>query len=125
MMGPHYVVVCRGPHCRERGALPLRRRLVELLRGESATRLVGYQCFGQCESGPNVVFFPEGEWYGGLVGTQDAQRVADHAILGRPLDSGQLNLPEPERSEHLRNIAELVSTLERDRHRPRRWWWPF
>jgi (2Fe-2S) ferredoxin len=125
MTGPHYVVVCRGPNCRERGALPLRKRLVELLRGESSARLVGYQCFGQCESGPNVAFFPEGEWYGGLAGAQDAQRVADYAILGRPLDSGPLTLPEPERSEHLRNIAELVSTLERDRHRPRRWWWPF
>src|SRR5262249_61588131 len=125
MNGSHYVVVCRGPHCRERGALPLRKRLVELLRDESSARLVGYQCFGQCELGPNVAFFPEGEWYGGLASPQDAQRVAEHAILGRPLDSRPLKLPEPDRSEHLRNIAELVSTLERDRHRPRRWWWPF
>jgi hypothetical protein len=36
-----------------------------------------------------------------------------------------LELPATERAEHLRNIAELVTTLERDRARPRRWWWPF
>jgi (2Fe-2S) ferredoxin len=120
-----YVVVCRGPHCRERGALPLRKRLVELLRGEPSTRLVGYQCFGQCDFGPNVAFFPEGEWFGGLIAGTAAERVVEHATLGQPLDAIPLTLPEPERSEHLRNIGELVSTLERDRLRGRRWWWPF
>jgi (2Fe-2S) ferredoxin len=104
----------------------LRRRLVELIRREPSTRLVGYQCFGQCELGPNVAFYPEGVWYGGLVAAQDAERVVDHAAHGRPLESRPLLLPEPERTEHLRNIAELVSTLERDRRpHPRRWWWPF
>jgi hypothetical protein len=36
-----------------------------------------------------------------------------------------LTLPEDERRQHLANIAELVDTLERDRSRRRRWWWPF
>ena len=26
-------------------------------------RLVGYACFGQCDFGPNVAFYPEGAWY--------------------------------------------------------------
>lgn len=121
-----YVVVCRGPHCRERGALPLRRRLVELLKQEPGAQLLGYSCFGQCDFGPNVAFYPEGAWYGGLVGRDDAERVAHHAATGAPLDSPRLELPETERAEHLRNIAELVTTLERDRARTRRWWWwPF
>jgi (2Fe-2S) ferredoxin len=117
-----YVVVCRGPHCRERGALPLRHRLVQLLRGDQATQLVGYACFGQCEEGPNVAFYPEAAFYGGV---HDAERVIRHALGVEALSQRPLEMPEDERREHLRNITELVSILERDRARPRRWWWPF
>jgi (2Fe-2S) ferredoxin len=120
-----YVVVCRGPHCRERGSLPLRKRLAELLRREPSARLVGYACFGQCDLGPNVAFYPEGTWYGGLNTADAAERVARHATGLEPLDTTPLSLPAPERTEHLTNIAELVRTLERDRLRPPRWWWPF
>jgi (2Fe-2S) ferredoxin len=120
-----YVVVCRGPHCRERGGLPLRRRLVELLRGQPEAHLLGYSCFGQCEEGPNVAFYPEADWYGGLTHADDAERVVRHALGIDRLSRAPLALPEDERREHLRNITELVSTWERDRARPRRWWWPF
>ncbi len=120
-----YVVVCRGPHCRERGALPLRQRLVALLRHEPNTRLLGYSCFGQCEEGPNVGFYPEAAWYGGLSQPGDAERVVRHATGVEPMSQVQLVLPEHERREHLNNIIELVSTSERDRARRRRWWWPF
>jgi len=117
-----YVVVCRGPHCRERGALPLRRRLVELVRHQPETDLLGYSCFGQCEEGPNVAFYPEAAFYGAL---HDAESVVRHATGVERLNQPPLALPEDERREHLRNITELVSILGRDRARPRRWWWPF
>ena len=120
-----YVVVCRGPHCRERGALPLRRRLVELVRGDSEVQLLGYSCFGQCEDGPNVAFYPEAAFYGGLQTATDAERVVRHATGLERLRQLPLSLPADERREHLRNITELVSMSERDRARPRRWWWPF
>src|ERR1043166_371087 len=114
-----YVVVCRGPNCRERGALPLRKRLASLLRADPETRLVGYSCFGQCDFGPNVAFFPEGSFYGALTDAADAERVVRHASLAEPLRTPPLELPATEREEHLRNIGELVTTLERDRARPR------
>lgn len=122
-----YVVVCRGPNCRERGGLRLRQRLVQLLKGQRSARLVGYNCFGQCDFGPNVAFYPEGAWYGGLSRDDDATRIVEHATNGQPMDSRDLTLPEAERAEHLRNIAELVSLIERDRGRGhgQAWWWPF
>ena len=122
-----YVVVCRGPNCRERGALPLRKRLVDLLRHEPSASLLGYACFGQCDYGPNVAFFPEGEWYGGLADQAAAERVVQHAVGAQPLAQAPLQLPEPERSEHLANIADLIATQTRDRarRRDRPWWWPF
>jgi NADH-quinone oxidoreductase subunit F/NADP-reducing hydrogenase subunit HndC len=119
------VVVCRGPNCRARGALPLRKRLVRLLKQHPGAQLVGYSCFGQCDLGPNVAFYPEGEWYGHLAGPEDAERIVRHALVGAPVGDSPLQLPEAERDEHLRNIADLVKTLERDRARRGRWWWPF
>lgn len=119
-----YVVVCRGPNCRARGAMPLRGRLAKLLKDDPDLHLLGYSCFGQCDYGPNVAFYPPGEWYGGLAAPEDAERVVRHARGGDPLGS-QLCLPPDECEMHRRNLAELVRTHERDRARPRRWWWPF
>jgi (2Fe-2S) ferredoxin len=126
-----YVVVCRGPNCRARGALPLRRRLVKLLEHEASVELIGYSCFGQCDCGPNVCFYPPGVWYGGLSRPDDADRVVRHALQIEPLHERPLDLAPEEQPHHLRNIEELVTTLERDRarrqrrRRQRRWWWPF
>lgn len=120
-----YIVVCRGPNCRERGGLGLRKHLAQLLQGESRAALVGYNCFGQCDFGPNVVFYPEGAWYGGLLTAGDAEGVVKHATCDQPLSAEPLAVPEPERSEHLKNIADLVRTIERDRARQRPWWRPF
>jgi len=123
----NYIVVCRGPNCRERGGLPLRKRLAELLRREPSAHLVGYACFGQCDYGPNVIFYPENAWYGGLASEDAAERVVRHATGETRLDAPALEPTDAERREHLANIADLVATLERDRARrqSRPWWWPF
>ena len=120
-----YIVVCRGPNCRERGGLGLRKRLSALLKGEQRASLVGYNCFGQCDFGPNLAFYPEGAWYGGLIDADAAERAVKHATCGAPMRAALLELPELERGEHLKNIADLVSTIERDRARRHPWWWPF
>lgn len=120
-----YVVVCRGPNCRARGALPLRKRLHDLLKQDASVRLLGYSCFGQCDHGPNVAFYPEGTFYGHLNAGSDADRVVHHAHNEQRIEDEPLRLPECEREQHLSNIGELVKTLERDRARRPRWWWPF
>jgi (2Fe-2S) ferredoxin len=120
-----FVVVCRGPNCRERGGLALRKRLVELLRHQSSAQMVGYACFGRCDFGPNVAFFPEAEWYGGLSDADAAERVVRHATDGAAMNAAPLELPTAERDEHLKNIRELIDMLARDRARIRHWWWPF
>jgi (2Fe-2S) ferredoxin len=121
-----YIVVCRGPNCRERGGLALRKRLVQLVRGESQAQLLGYHCFGQCERGPNVVFYPSDEWRGDL-SADDARALVDHACGARESPGKTLEPPADERALHLANVAELVATVERDKARRRRarWWWPF
>ncbi len=98
-----------------------------LLRGWEDVGLLGYNCFGLCDEGPNVAFYPEGAWYGGLHQPEDADRVVRHALGADLMDAAPLAVPEVDRQEHLRNLAELVATEERDRARRarRRWWWPF
>jgi (2Fe-2S) ferredoxin len=118
-------VVCRGPNCRERGGLGLRKRLNALLKGDGRASLVGYNCFGQCDFGPNLLFYPECVWYGGLIDPEDAERAVKHLTCGAPMRAAPLELPELERAEHLQNIADLIGTIERDRARRQPWWWPF
>jgi (2Fe-2S) ferredoxin len=105
--------------------MPLRKRLVKLFKHDSGVHLLGYSCFGQCDEGPNVAFFPPGEWYGALSAPDDAERVVRHAHGIEPLSQKPLRLPPAEEEAHVRNIVELIKTFERDRDRPRRWWWPF
>src|SRR3954447_5135154 len=109
--------------------MPLRKRLAELARHEPCVHLVGYACFGQCDYGPNVIFYPEDAWYGGLTAPDAAERVLQHATKGESLEATALQPTQAEHREHLANIEELVATLERDRarrqSRSRRWWWPF
>ena len=125
--GPTYLVVCRGPHCRHLGSLPLRARIARLLRGRDDVRLAGYACFGQCEDGPNALIFPEGVWYAGLDQPSDADRLVRRATGEQAMRSEPLQLPPAEREGHLANVAHLLQTLEADRARKarRRWWWPF
>lgn len=103
----------------------LRGRLYELLKRDTTVHLLGYSCFGQCDYGPNVAFYPEGTFYGNLSAADDADRVVRHARQEQPLNDAPLCPPEADRDQHLRNIGELVRTLERDRGRRPRWWWPF
>ena len=88
--------------------MPLRKRLVRLLKHDAEVQLLGYACFGQCDHGPNVAFYPPGDWYGGLSAPGDAERVVQHARTCAPLER-PLHLPEGERAEHLRNIEDLIS----------------
>jgi (2Fe-2S) ferredoxin len=123
---PCYLVVCRGPNCRERGGRSLRARLAQLVRGQPGARVLGYACFGQCDHGPNVAFYPAGDWYGGLSQPDAAERVLAHATGAAPLGQPPLVMDADERAQHLRNIAELVALDEGARAAPRhRWWWPF
>jgi (2Fe-2S) ferredoxin len=124
-IAPRYVIVCRGPNCRENGGVALLRRLVDLLRNKPGPRLAGYSCFGQCDFGPNVAVFPDGVFFGGLRDGEAAERVMRHVMGDPTVAVAPLSMPADERAEHLKNIAELVATLERDRGRARRWWWPF
>ena len=42
-------------------------------------------CLGPCRSGPTLVVYPEGVWYGGLQVGDVAEIVREHLVGGRPV----------------------------------------
>ncbi len=77
------------PSCGPRGS----PRLLELLTTELEKRglfgrigLNGSTCLGPCESGPNMVVYPEGVWYAGVKPEDVPEIVEQHLAGGRPVE---------------------------------------
>jgi len=48
--------------------------------------VTGTTCLGPCGTGPTVVIYPEGIWYG-KVGLQDVEEIMDrHVVGGKPVE---------------------------------------
>ena len=90
----YHVFVCDqqkpegAPSCGARGGLAV----IEALRREVAARGLEGQVqvtacgsLGLCESGPNLVVYPEGTWYGGVTPADAAELVEEHFRNGRPV----------------------------------------
>ncbi|SIQ10947.1 ferredoxin [Aquipseudomonas alcaligenes] len=65
----HRVLLCNGPRCTRRGALPLWKLLREELKAagklETAdgVHITRTQCQYPCDQGPTLSVYPSGEWY--------------------------------------------------------------
>lgn len=90
----HYrVLLCNGPRCTRRGALPLWKLLRERLKAAGRLECPGgvhitkTQCQFPCDEGPTLSLYPPGHWY----------RVRNEAELVRLVDEqliGGKTLPE-------------------------------
>ena len=77
------------PCCSARGSVAV----IEALRREVASRnlfdsvqVTACGSMGLCESGPNVVVYPEGVWYAGVTPTDVPEIVTEHFQNGRPVE---------------------------------------
>ena len=68
------------------------KKVVERLRAEVASQgladrvqITTCGSLGLCESGPNMVVYPEGTWYGGMTPGDVPELVREHFGNGRPL----------------------------------------
>jgi (2Fe-2S) ferredoxin len=59
----HYVFVCQGKNCLDKGARELLIRVRATLAGHEAFRVVPFICFGACTASPNIAVFPDRLWY--------------------------------------------------------------
>jgi (2Fe-2S) ferredoxin len=84
-----HVLVCKGGDCKKRGSKAVRKALKDELRAEGMNRDVridSVDCLGLCKHGPNLVVYPEGTWYLGVVEQDMPDVVQEHLKNGEPVE---------------------------------------
>jgi (2Fe-2S) ferredoxin len=76
-------LVCQNVDCKSRGSetvmVELEKRVAA--KGLEDVEVKPYMCFGACQEGPNVVLYPEKNWYA-KVQVTDVDEIADHLAGG-------------------------------------------
>jgi (2Fe-2S) ferredoxin len=84
-----HVLVCKGGDCKKRGSKAVRGALKDELRAEGMNmdvRVDSVDCLGLCKHGPNLVVYPGGTWYLGVVEHDVHQVVRRHLKDGEPVE---------------------------------------
>ena len=84
-----HVLVCKGGDCKKRGAKAVRKALKDELRAEGMNRDVrvdSIDCLGLCKHGPNLIVYPGGTWYLGVVEQDVPEIVHRHLKNGEPVE---------------------------------------
>ncbi len=80
-----HVLVCKHKTCARQGAKETARELKRALKRENLrdeVLITKVKCLDQCGSGPVVVVYPEGVWYGGVDGGRAREIVERHIARG-------------------------------------------
>ena len=84
-----HVLVCKGGDCKKRGSKEVQKALKDELRAggmNGDVRIDSVGCLGLCKHGPNVVVYPSGTWYLGVI-EQDAPEIVEkHLKNGDPVE---------------------------------------
>ena len=76
-------LVCQNIDCKSRGSeqrtAGLQKRIAE--KGLSDVEVKPYMCFGACQEGPNIVLYPEKNWYA-KVKEEDLDEIVAHLAGG-------------------------------------------
>ena len=80
------VLLCNGPRCTRRGALPLWKLLRERLKAagklecEGGVHITRTQCQFPCDQGPTLSVYPSGTWYR-VRSADDVQRLVEEQFV--------------------------------------------
>ena len=80
------VLLCNGPRCTRRGALPLWKKLREQVKAagklecEGGVHITRTQCQFPCDQGPTLTIYPQGHWYQ-LRSEADVVRLVDEQLV--------------------------------------------
>jgi (2Fe-2S) ferredoxin len=83
------VLVCKDGDCKKRGSKAVRGALRDELRAEDMNRDVRVDsvgCLGLCKHGPNLVVYPGGTWYLGVLEQDVPEVVQRHLKNGEPVE---------------------------------------
>ncbi|TBU75523.1 (2Fe-2S) ferredoxin domain-containing protein [Phytopseudomonas daroniae] len=85
------VLLCNGPRCTRRGALPLWKALRERVKAagrlecDGGVHITRTQCQFPCDQGPTLSVYPPGAWYR-IRSEADVARLVDEQLIhGRPV----------------------------------------
>jgi (2Fe-2S) ferredoxin len=84
-----HVLICKDGDCKKRGSKAVRKSLKNELRAEGIHRDVRVDsvgCLGLCKHGPNLVVYPGGTWYLGVVEQEVPEIVQRHLKDGEPVE---------------------------------------
>lgn len=84
-----HVLVCKGGDCKKRGSKDVQRALKDGLRAAGMNRDVRMDsvgCLGLCKHGPNVIVYPSGTWYLGVIEGDAPEIVERHLKNGEPVE---------------------------------------
>ncbi len=84
-----HVLLCKGGDCKKRGSKAVRSALKDELRAEGMNRDVRVDCvdcLGLCKHGPNLVVYPGGTWYLGVIEGDVPEVVRQHLKNGEPVE---------------------------------------
>jgi (2Fe-2S) ferredoxin len=76
-------LVCQNIDCKSRGAEAVMTELQNRVttKGLDDVEVKPYMCFGACQEGPNVVLYPEKNWYAN-VHVADLDEITEHLAGG-------------------------------------------
>ena len=77
-------LICQNVDCKNRGSEQLMAELQKRVEARALAddvEVKSYMCFGACQEGPNVVLYPEKNWYAG-VKVEDLDEITDHLAGG-------------------------------------------
>lgn len=80
------VLLCNGPRCTRRGALPLWKMLREKVKAagrlecEGGVHITRTQCQFPCDQGPTLTVYPPGHWYQ-VRSEEDVVRLVDEQLV--------------------------------------------
>lgn len=117
----HHVFVCEqrkpegAPCCSARGS----PAVIEALRREVAARnlsgsvaITSCGSLGLCESGPNMVVYPDGVWYSRVWPSDVPEIVAEHLVNGRPVARLVRTDEAALRAEVAQNRSRMLAALK-------------
>ena len=81
-----HVLICGGTGCHSSNSDKIREKLEAKIKEkglENEVKVVMTGCFGLCESGPNVVVYPEGVFYSHVKLSDVDEIVEEHLLKGR------------------------------------------
>lgn len=82
----HHVLVCGGTGCHSSKADEIEELIYERVKEkglEGEIKVIFTGCFGLCETGPNIVVYPEGAFYSFVTMDDVEEIVEEHLVNGR------------------------------------------